>query len=62
MQDRSAVEKVGRYLLNVRAEYVFLITLVHTYAEDYRGVQSELNEFRRYPKVTFFIFKKMIKQ
>ena len=49
MQDRDAVEKVGRYLLSVRAEHIFLMTLLYTYTEDNRGVQSELNEYRRYP-------------
>jgi hypothetical protein len=41
------VEKVGRYLLTVRAEHLFLITLLYAYMEDFQGVQSELNEFRR---------------
>ncbi len=49
MQDRDAVEKVGRYLLSVRAEHIFLMTLLYTYTDDNRWVQSELNEFRRYP-------------
>jgi hypothetical protein len=43
------VEKVGRYLLSVRAVHIFLMTLLYTYTEDNRGAQSELNEYRRYP-------------
>jgi hypothetical protein len=39
---------VGRYLLTVRAEHLFLLTLIYTYTEDYKGVQSEYEEFRRY--------------
>ena len=49
MQDRDAVEKVGQYLLSVRAEHIFLMTLLYTYTDDNRWVQSELNEFHRYP-------------
>jgi hypothetical protein len=43
------VEKVGRYLLSVRAEHIFLMTLLYTYTEDNRRAQSELNEYHRYP-------------
>jgi hypothetical protein len=49
LQDRDAVEKVGQYLLSVRAEHIFLMTLLYTYTDDNRRVQSELNEFHRYP-------------
>jgi hypothetical protein len=49
LQDRDAVEKVRRYLMSVRAEHIFLMTLLYTYTDDNRRVQSELNEFHRYP-------------
>jgi hypothetical protein len=49
LQDRDAVEKVGQYLLSVRAVHIFLMTLLYTYTDDNRRVQSELNEFHRYP-------------
>jgi hypothetical protein len=38
----------------VRAEHLFLLTLIYTYTEDYKGVQSEYEEFRRY---SFFLSK-----
>jgi hypothetical protein len=37
VQDRQAVEKVGQYLVTVRAEHLFLITLLYTYMEDFQG-------------------------
>jgi hypothetical protein len=43
------VEKASQYLLTVRAEHLFLITLVYTYTEDYQGMESEFDEFCRYP-------------
>jgi hypothetical protein len=35
--------------MSVRAEHIFLMTLLYTYTEDNLRVQSELNEYRRYP-------------
>jgi hypothetical protein len=42
------VENVGRYLLTVRAEYLFLAILHYTHMEDYTRVQMEYQEFCRY--------------
>jgi hypothetical protein len=42
------VEKVVWYLLTVRAEHLFLMTLLYTYVEDYQGLEIEFKEFSRY--------------
>jgi hypothetical protein len=42
------VENVGRFLLTVRAEYLFLAILHYTHMEDYAGVKMEYVEFCRY--------------
>jgi hypothetical protein len=42
------VEKVVWYLLTVRAEHLFLMTLLYTYIEDHHGLQIEFKEFSRY--------------
>jgi hypothetical protein len=40
--------EAGRYLLTVRVQYLFLVTLHYTYKEDHQRVQIEHNEFYRY--------------
>ncbi len=47
-QEKTAVENVGRYLLTVRAEYLFLAILHYTHMEDYTRVEMEYKEFCRY--------------
>jgi hypothetical protein len=47
LQDKTAVEEVGRYLLTVRAEYFFLVALYYCYVEDPLRVNKEFEEFRR---------------
>jgi hypothetical protein len=42
------VKEVGRYLLTVRTQYLFLVTLHYTYMEDHLRVQKEYDEFTRY--------------
>jgi hypothetical protein len=42
------VKKAGQYLLTVRAEHLFLMTLLYNYTEDYLELQNEFNEFNRY--------------
>jgi hypothetical protein len=40
--------EAGRYLLTVRVQYLFLVTLHYTYKEDHQRVQIEHTEFYRY--------------
>jgi hypothetical protein len=47
-QEKTAVENVGRYLLTVRAEYLFLAILHYTHMEDYTRVEMEYKEFCRF--------------
>jgi hypothetical protein len=47
-QEKTALENVGRYLLTVRAEYLFLAILHYTHMEDYTRVQMEYEDFCRY--------------
>jgi hypothetical protein len=42
------VEDVGRFLLTVRAEYLFLIILHHSYMEDHSRIKMEYEDFCRY--------------
>jgi hypothetical protein len=47
-QEWTPVEDVGRFLLTVRAEYLFLIILHHSYMDDHSRVQMEYEDFCRY--------------
>jgi hypothetical protein len=47
-QGAKEVEEVGRYLLMVRTQYLFLVTFYYTYMEDHLRVQAEYDEFTRY--------------
>jgi hypothetical protein len=47
-QEKTALEDVGRYLLTVRAEYLFLVILHYTHMEDHNRVQMEYEDFCRY--------------
>jgi len=40
--------EAGRYLLTVRVQYLFLVTLHYTYKEDHQRVQIEHTKFYRY--------------
>ncbi len=47
-QEKTAVENIARYLLTVRAEYLFLVILHYTHMEDHNRVQMEYEDFCRY--------------
>jgi hypothetical protein len=42
------VEEVGRYLLTVRAQYLFLMSLCKKYKENDEGIEDERRSFWRY--------------
>ncbi len=42
------MKEVGRYLLTVRTQYLFLVTLHYTFMEDHQRVQAAYEEFTRY--------------
>jgi hypothetical protein len=46
-QEETPVEDVGRFLLRVRAEYLFLVFLHHSYMENHTRIQMEYEDFCR---------------
>jgi hypothetical protein len=47
-QNKEEVEEVGRYLLTVRAQYLFLMSLCKKYKENDAGIEDERRSFCRY--------------